>query len=147
MVFTNKYTKNLLKKFQNFANSKSLQEAIELYSEKETVDSCTIFTGLTDYVTDELIKKNKDISTEELSIYKYVEEIREKFSDFPENSDEFDFDNAVCVCFLENLLNRASAKTIEYDRFIPFLGKKSKEYCKAWDKFTGVKTEGLWDNK
>ena len=28
--------------------------------------------------------------------------------------------------------------------FVPYLGQESREYCKAWDQFTGVRTEGLW---
>jgi hypothetical protein len=39
---------------------------------------------------------------------------------------------------------RASAGRIPYERFIPYLGEKSKEYCRAWDEFTGVKSPGLW---
>jgi len=53
------------------------------------------------------------------------------------------FDGAACVCFLENLQNKAGHGRFEYSRFIPYLGEKSKEYCRAWDEFTGVKSPGL----
>jgi len=36
-----------------------------------------------------------------------------------------------------------SWKTISSLSFVGLLGSKSKEYCKGWDEFTGVKTEGL----
>ena len=50
--------------------------------------------------------------------------------------------NAACTCFLEAVLNRTPA-TIKPEFFIPFLGQKSKEYCKAWNEFTGVSVEGI----
>ena len=144
MVFTIKYTEILTEKFKNFAKSKTLQETIELYSDGESVNIHTVFTGLTHYVIDELINQHDKISDEELVIYQFIEEIRVKYSNFPDNTEEGDFDEAACVCFLENLLNWASGGDISYGRFIPYLGEKSKEYCRAWDEFTGVKSPGLW---
>ena len=146
MVLTNKYTQDLVVKLKNFAKSKSFAETVELYSDDGQVSAYTVFTGLTDYVVDELIKINNSITNEEIEIYGFVEEIRENYSNYLENTEEFDYDNAACVCFLENLQNRASAGRIEYSRFIPYLGEKSKEFCRTWDEFTGVKSEGLWDD-
>lgn len=145
MVLTNKYTQTLIKKFPNFANSESLKESMEMEADGDLVNACSVFTGLTNYVVDELIKKHENITQEELEIYGFIEQVRNNYGSFPEESEEFDFDNAACVCFLENLLNRASAGRIKYTRFIPYLGEKSKEYCRDWDEFTGVKSEGLWD--
>lgn len=45
--------------------------------------------------------------------------------------------------FLENLVNSSSNGRFGSKDFTKFLGPKSIEYCKAWDEFTGVKTEGL----
>ncbi|MFZ9595026.1 MAG: DUF7674 family protein [Bdellovibrionia bacterium] len=53
--------------------------------------------------------------------------------------------NAVCTCFLENLINAFSEELNQLKIWIPLLGPESREYCKAWDQFTGVKTPGLWD--
>lgn len=145
MVFTNKYTEALLNKFPDFYNSNSLKDEIALNCEEE-VDIYTIFFGLTSYVINELINKHASVTQEELDIYKYVEQIRVRYSDASDDTDEFHLDNAACTCFLENLINTASFGTIEYSRFIPFLGEKSKEYCRAWDEFTGVKSPGLWEN-
>ena len=50
--------------------------------------------------------------------------------------------NAACTCFLENILNRIPG-TINPDSFVPYLGHHSAEFCRGWDKFTGVKTRGL----
>ena len=144
MVFTNKYTQILMERFPNFAKSISLKETIELsISDDGIVSACTVFTGLTRYVFNDLIKKYQAITQEELDIYAFVEEIRVKFSHYSDTTDEGDFDGAACVCFLENLQNRAGRDGFEYSRFIPYLGEKSKEFCRAWDEFTGVKSPGL----
>ncbi|WP_082768703.1 DUF7674 family protein [Paraglaciecola hydrolytica] len=50
--------------------------------------------------------------------------------------------NAACTCFLENILNRIPGP-IDPNGFVPYLGPKSKEFCRGWDEFTGVKTSGL----
>ena len=50
--------------------------------------------------------------------------------------------NAACTCFLENILNRVPG-TIDANKFVPFLGAESREFCRGWDKFTGVNTIGL----
>jgi hypothetical protein len=52
--------------------------------------------------------------------------------------------DAAATCFLENLINATSWGRISASSFAHLLGTKSKNYCKAWDEFTGVKTEGLW---
>jgi len=52
---------------------------------------------------------------------------------------------AAASCFLENLINYTSWGSLKPETFLCYLGKESKKYCKAWDEFTGVKTEGLWD--
>jgi hypothetical protein len=51
--------------------------------------------------------------------------------------------NAIATCFLENLLNVASTGRVDARKFVNLLGPKSRAYCKAWDEFTGVRTEGL----
>lgn len=51
--------------------------------------------------------------------------------------------DAVATCFLENLINAVAWGDIPPTSFIHLLGEESKKYCKAWDEFTGVKTEGL----
>ena len=51
--------------------------------------------------------------------------------------------DAIATCFLENLINQASAGNIPYSAFVGLLGPRSRAFCKAWDEFTGVPTEGL----
>jgi hypothetical protein len=50
--------------------------------------------------------------------------------------------NAACTCFLENILNRIPGP-IDPNSFVQYLGPQSKEFCRGWDEFTGVKTSGL----
>lgn len=56
-----------------------------------------------------------------------------------------DVKNAVCTCFLANLQNIASNEN-EFDdsHYVSLLRAKSIEFCKYWDEYTGVKTDGLW---
>lgn len=51
--------------------------------------------------------------------------------------------NGIATCFLEDLLNAVSAERIEPSSFVKFLGVESREFCKAWDEFTGDNTPGL----
>ena len=50
--------------------------------------------------------------------------------------------DAVATCFLEGLVHRSEVPTRAY---IPHLGPESVKYCRAWDEFTGARTEGLWE--
>jgi hypothetical protein len=86
------------------------------------------------YIIDLLILKNSN--PEKLKeIFDYVEYLIV-------HGDE-DVQNAISTCLLENILNQTPEK-IHPNQFVPYLGHKSREHCKAWDQFTGVKTEGLW---
>ncbi|MCH9612094.1 MAG: hypothetical protein S4CHLAM102_05770 [Chlamydiia bacterium] len=51
---------------------------------------------------------------------------------------------AVATSYLEGLLLR-DPEEIQFSTFVKYLGKNSVEYCRAWDEFCGVKTEGLSD--
>lgn len=50
--------------------------------------------------------------------------------------------NAACTCLLENILNCIPG-SIDPNSFVQYLGPSSAEFCRGWDKFTGVKTCGL----
>jgi hypothetical protein len=52
--------------------------------------------------------------------------------------------NAITTSFLEYLMNK-DPDEIQFSKFVKFLGEQSIGYCRAWDKFTGVRTEGLWE--
>ena len=54
---------------------------------------------------------------------------------------------AATTCFLESLLHQASMGNIDARSFVSFLGPESRAFCKAYDQFTGVHTEGLWDDE
>lgn len=50
--------------------------------------------------------------------------------------------NAACTCFFEGLLNRTPS-TIKPEYFVSLLGERSKEFCRSWNKFTGVDIAGI----
>lgn len=143
MVCTNKYAKILVQSFPEFAGSKTLAEEYEFFGEDD-FNAHALLSALTNYVANEVIKENEVVTDFEIRLYTFIESYRAKFKLSPEDTEEGEFDNAVCTCFLENLLNRASRYNELYDRFIPYLGPNSIEFCKAWDKFTGVPSPGLW---
>jgi len=51
--------------------------------------------------------------------------------------------NGIATCFLEYLFN-IDAAGIKFTSFCQYLGKKSLDYCRVWDKLCGNRTEGLW---
>lgn len=51
--------------------------------------------------------------------------------------------DAVATGLLEALLHASSAGNFEFRLVASCLGEKSKQYCRAWDHFTGCSTPGL----
>ena len=88
--------------------------------------------------TIELIKDSKSHDKELKEIFTFIEHL------LHEGSKEVK--DAAATCFLENLINISSSGRISALKFVHMLGQESKEYCIAWDEFTGVKTEGLYEN-
>lgn len=56
------------------------------------------------------------------------------------------FKNGIATVFFEYLMAKDPTE-IKFKTFSQYLGKESLDYCRAWDKFTGVRTEGLWDDE
>jgi len=56
--------------------------------------------------------------------------------------DGSEVENAACTCFLENLMNRVPEQ-IRADCFVPLLGPKSRQFCRLYDEWCGIKTDGL----
>lgn len=147
MVFANKYAQILIDKFPSFSKSSYLNDAWRVYGADEGgINSHAILSALTDYISNDLAK-NAQISDEEINIYKYIDKCRTNYSGYSEDTAEGDFDNAICTCFLENLINRDSSGSYDFNRILPYLNAKSVEYCKEWDKFTGVRSPGLWTDQ
>lgn len=146
MVFTNKYSKILIEKFPDFAKSTTLAEEYEFRGE-DTITVHTLISALTNYIANEVVPSNNEITAMEVELYNFIEECRKKFKSSPEESEEGEFDNAICTCFLESLINKASWNNDLYNRFIPYLGPNCIDFCKEWDIFTGVPSPGLWTDK
>lgn len=148
MVFANHYTQVLMDKIPGFKKSKSLNEEWEWACEEgRSLSICRVFSLLVDYIIDEIAPINFSITLEEIEFYKALETFRLQFCVYEENTPEGEFDNALCTCFLESFQNRAGYDIALYDRFIPYLGDKCKDYCKGWDHFTGVRSPGLWSDE
>lgn len=54
--------------------------------------------------------------------------------------------NGVATVFLEDLMN-TDPDEIKFKTVCKYLGENSLGYCRAWDKFCGVRTEGLWEDE
>jgi hypothetical protein len=57
-----------------------------------------------------------------------------------------DVQTAITTSFLEYLMSK-DPDEIQFSKFAKYLGENSIGYCRAWDKFTGVKTKGLWEDE
>ncbi len=94
--------------------------------------SYDVFSCFSNHISDQLIKNQNEPWKE---IFEWAEKLQES-----------EYDNDICVNFLENIMNRIPAMiSIETAKtnFFPYLGPKSKYFCQGWDEFTGFKTEGL----
>ncbi|MBA2367846.1 MAG: hypothetical protein H0V82_02340 [Candidatus Protochlamydia sp.] len=127
--------------FKPIWKSYKLENAVvdeEIFGKTHDWGDISLWSGMnkfSDYVDKLLTQRNQNVILIK-EIFSYAEHLLTK-------GDE-DVQNAVCTCFLENLLN-VTPEQINPKNYIGFLGTKSKEYCRAWDEFTGIKTEGLWD--
>ncbi len=54
--------------------------------------------------------------------------------------------SAMTTSFLEGLMAQ-DPKEIKFTTFVKYMGENSIAYCRAWDKFTGIRTEGLWEDE
>lgn len=102
------------------------------YWKGEEAGLCNDVAAFSDYVAEQINHGERDNLK---TIFDLIEEMI--------TEGDQDVQDVVATCFLENLINLASANKLYSPDFVPFLGPNSREYCKAWDRFTGVKTEGL----
>jgi hypothetical protein len=84
-----------------------------------------------EYVID-VIKSNKDTQIKE--VFNFIE--------FLLCSGDDSVQNAITTSLLEYLLSKDPIE-IKSCNFSKYLGKNTIDYCKAWNEFTGVKTNGL----
>lgn len=141
MVLANQAAKTIIKNFPDLKGSEgwSYYCSVMGYVDGEKLlNFYQLMTILTHYVKDILnmtpitLKKEKELKEIFLLIEYFL------------NEGDRDVQDAVATCFLENLINATSWKTLKPETFLCYLGPESRAYCKAWDEFTGVKTQGLW---
>lgn len=124
--------KLVLKEFPNFRTL--WQEHLDWWG-KDVPGLSNDMSAISDYTINLL--KNNQSSHEIKNIFNFIEQL---IIDGDQSVRD-----AATTCFLENLINATSWKRILASSFVHLLGPESKKYCKAWDEFTGVKTEGLWE--
>jgi hypothetical protein len=121
----------IFKTFPNFIQSKEWKSHMEFWGE-----GIPSFFRTVSVFSDYAIAKINENSSEIPFLMHFAE-------DMVQNGNE-NVVIAFCTGFLENIINR-TPHDIPPEHFVPFLGKESIDYCKAWDEFTEVKTPGLWD--
>jgi hypothetical protein len=99
--------------------------------EGEEAGLCNDMSQFSRYVTELIVDKQLDNLPQ---IFDFIEILM--------IDGDLDVQNAAATCFLENLINITS-ETIPASSFISLLGAESRDYCKAWDDFTGVQTVSL----
>lgn len=88
------------------------------------------------YIGHELVGHIENVSVDELrAIFKFAEETMLRGTE-PAAT-------AIATGFLEAILAEASEERVDFRRFAPFLGSECKRYCREWDRFTGIVTDGL----
>ncbi|HEX8597999.1 MAG TPA: hypothetical protein VF952_05720 [Chloroflexia bacterium] len=123
--------KDLLKLCPEF--SKSWQDEAYLWTDDDgTFTHCGVFMAFSHHIAD-ILKRSEPHQLE--SVFRFVESCM--------NDNDEDVSTAAATCFLENLMNR-TPELIDPKHFVPLLGPESKDYCRAWDEFCGVRTAGLW---
>ncbi len=120
-----------LKPLEDFKNSWSL--------DKSKLTTSIQFIQFSDFVSE---KFRNGSYTNAKKVFEAIEFLLQN-----KNSDE-KVQTLVTTCFLENMQNQSANGAFSANLFVPLLGNKSKEYCKAWDEFIGgKKTLGLWEDK
>ena len=128
MILKEDCMKLAIKKFPEF--QESWQRHLKYWGNDER-GLCTDMSEFSQFTTD-LIIQNKVKTLPE--IFDFIESLIVE--------GDKDVKNAAATCFLENLLN-VTPHEISASSFVHLLGHESRDYCKAWDKFTGVQTVGL----
>lgn len=102
--------------------------------EGEEYMKITVFHELADYLIERI--QQGTIKEPELATYF-------NFIEFALINGDEDAKAGASTFFLEAMLHATPGK-VSALTFVHLLGERSRDFCKAWDEFTGVKTEGLW---
>lgn len=135
MIDKEECIKLILKKFPGF--HKTWEEHLKWWG--DDIPGFSNDVAVFSRYTKDLLTKEAENLNEIREIFDFVEILMQKGTD--------DVKDAAATCFLENLINASSGGSISSRSFVHLLGEESVKYCKAWDEFTQVKTEGLWDDE
>lgn len=96
------------------------------------ISLCMVFTSLTNFVLADLAGEHR---------YNY-----EKIFALVENyiaGGEQALRNAAATCFIENLQNTSGR--MDPGLWVPYAGRQTRKFALAWDEFSGLKTQALYD--
>jgi hypothetical protein len=98
----------------------------------DSINGCCLLTQLGRYVRYQLAEA--EAGGEMAAIFRVIEQGASEGDRYLQND--------IAACFLENLINADFFKLHNYA--VAFMGPASRDFCRVWDEFTGVETEGLW---
>jgi len=135
MISENDCMKLIMEKYPEFEKSNIWIRHCDFWKGEEAGGGlCMEVAAFGDFIVEEVLNKpNSFIDPKE--IFDFLETLMVK-------GDE-EVQTCVATCLLENLLNYVSWGDVKAESFTHLLGPESREYCKGWDEFTGVKTEGV----
>ncbi|RWX50747.1 hypothetical protein VU01_10492 [Candidatus Electrothrix marina] len=107
-------------------------EVYKEWADDPPVPVCILVGAMGDVIRDELHRFDDKLLSR---IFELIEDALVQGDDHTKD--------AVATCLLENLQNYASGGTFDFGKVSRFLGNKSRCFCKAWDKFSGIYTTGL----
>ncbi len=132
MINENQSFREITKTFPGFLSSTDWEQHCKFWG-NDAPGYGNIISTFSDYAISNI--KSENIS-EVKKIFNFVE-------DMLINGDQT-VQNLFATIFLENILDNTPRETPP-ESYLPLLVKKSLEYCRAWDEFTGVRTKGLWE--
>ena len=148
MIFENEKLEEIVDYLGNFKYSPMFREMLLDHGMEEYITPCGLFTVLTDYFINVLIKENAFITQEEKDIYDFLEKVLIEYKKYPNDSDENNIFTGITTCFFENLSNRLMNKEeFKPERIFPYLGKFSIHCFKLLDEYMGGPTPGLWTDE
>lgn len=145
MVFEHPYSQVIIEKFPAFKDSEEIRSTCYDGTEEEPISIFSTFAAFCDFIIRTTLNAKVPLYDVQ-EVFDFIEEAM--------NSGDFAINSCASTGFLEDLQNFSSidkheprSMYVNPKKFVPYLGKASIEYCKAWDVFTGVRTTGLWETK
>jgi hypothetical protein len=129
MITEKRWVDLVIREFPAFAAHWQIYQ--DRWADEGSPGLCTDMSAFADFIKDRILYGNE---VELKKLFDLIEHLLVFGDD--------GIQTAAATCCLENILNLVPRK-IPPERFVPFLGPRSREFCKKWDEFTGVTTPGI----